>query len=59
MLFLPIGEVRSWLANLPDRDFGRVDFLLLLVFLVFLVGPWPGSRPKAARAQRVSTWQPS
>jgi hypothetical protein len=21
-------EVRSWLASLPDRDFGRVDFLV-------------------------------
>ena len=24
-------EVRSWLASLPDRDFGRVDFLVGLL----------------------------
>ncbi len=24
-------EVRSWLAGLPDRDFGRVDFLVGLL----------------------------
>jgi hypothetical protein len=24
-------EIRSWLASLPDRDFGRADFLVDLL----------------------------